>query len=104
MLRPVVENATGGSMAGRNDNNADNPRPKYRDNDDHRDTLSGNERSGTDPDSRNEASGNARENIGNHSRGTAADPTGPEGNDRTKLRPQPDQFDSDLGDDNSKRR
>jgi len=71
-------------------------RPKYRDNDDQRDPLEGDERTGTDPDSKSEAKGNARENIGNHSRGTAADPSGPEGNDRTRLKPQPDAFDSDL--------
>jgi hypothetical protein len=91
-------------MAGRNDGNtgSDNTRPKYRDNDDHRDTLSGDDRSGTHPDTKAEAEGTARENIGDHSRGTAANPTGPEGNDRTKLRPQADEFDADLKSDNSR--
>jgi len=71
-------------------------RDKHRDNDDMRDPLSADERSGTDPDSRNEARGDARENVGNTARGTDADPTGPEGNDRTRDRPQPDEFDEDL--------
>jgi hypothetical protein len=59
-------------------------RDKYRDNDDMRDPLAADERTGTDPDTKAEARGDARENIGNTSRGTAADPTGPEGNDRTR--------------------
>ena len=59
-------------------------RDKYRDNDDMRDPLSGDERTGTAPDSKSEARGDARETIGNTARGTAANPTGPEGNDRTK--------------------
>ena len=92
-------------MADRNDENTrDRARPKYRDNDDHRDTLSGNERMGTDPDTRTEASGKAREDVGNNARGTAAEPTGPEGNDKTRLRPQPDGFDIDLAEDNRKGR
>jgi hypothetical protein len=66
------------------------PRPgsrdRYRDNDDVRDPLAADERAGTKPDTRNEARGDARENVGNHSRGTDADPTGPEGNDRTRHR------------------
>jgi len=61
-------------------------RDKYRDNDDMRDPLPAEERSGTDPDTKAEARGDARENIGNTARGTAADPTGPEGNDRTRRR------------------
>ena len=85
-------------MAERNDESSgrERQRPKYRDNDDHRDTLSGNERTGTHPDTRTEASGNAREAVGDHTRGTAVEPTGPEGNDRTTLRPRPDEFDADL--------
>ena len=75
-------------------------RPRYRDNDDQRDPLPPEERAGTDPDSRSEARGDAREAVGNNARGTAAEPTGPEGNDRTKGRPQPDGFDSDLSEDN----
>ena len=79
-------------------------RPKYRDNDDQRDYLSGDARAGVKPESRAEAKGDAREAVGDHTRGTAAEPTGPEGNDRTRLRPQPDQFDADLEQDNEKRR
>ena len=69
-------------------------REKYRDNDDVRDPIR--DRAGGDPDSRSEARGDARENVGNTARGTDADPTGPEGNDRTRDRPQPDEFDEDL--------
>ena len=63
-------------------------RDRYRDNDDVRDPLSADDRAGTRPDTRNEARGDARENVGNHSRGTAADPV-VGGNDRTK-RPNAD--------------
>jgi hypothetical protein len=93
-------------MAGRNDGNtgSDDTRPKYRDNDDQRDYLKGDDRTGTKPDSRNEARGDARETVGNNTRGTAAEPTGPEGNDNTKLRPQPDGFDADLANDKRKSR
>ncbi|HEU4629267.1 MAG TPA: hypothetical protein VFS08_05955 [Gemmatimonadaceae bacterium] len=59
-------------------------RDKYRDNDDVRDPLPADQRAGTSPDTRNEARGDARENVGNTARGTDADPTGPEGNDRTR--------------------
>ena len=69
-------------------------RDKYRDNDDVRDPAR--DRVETDPDSRSEARGDARESVGNTARGTDADPTGPEGNDRTRSRPQPDEFDEDL--------
>ena len=85
-------------MAGRNDGNtgSDNTRPKYRDNDDVRDPLEGDSRTGANADTRSEARGNARENIGNNARGTAANETGPEGNDNTRNRPKDDQFDADL--------
>jgi hypothetical protein len=79
-------------------------RDKYRDNDDQRDYLSGNDRTETDPDSRSEARGDARETVGDNSRGTDADPYGPEGNDRTADRPLPDEYDADLSKDNEKRR
>ena len=69
-------------------------RDKYRDNDDVRDPIR--DRVGVDPDSKSEARGDARENVGNTARGTDADPSGPEGNDRTRDRPQPDEFDEDL--------
>ena len=68
----------------KNTNSKPANRDKYRDNDDMRDPLTGNDRSGTKPDSRNEARGKARENVGNTARDTRAHPTGPEGNDRTK--------------------
>ncbi len=61
-------------------------RDKYRDNDDVRAPIEGDERNETAPDTKSEARGSARENVGNHARGTAAAPTGPEGNDRTKHR------------------
>jgi len=79
-------------------------RPKYRDNDDTRDYLAGDDRAGTRPDSKSEARGDARESVGNNSRGTAAEPTGSEGNDRTRQRQQPDSFDADLAEDNERRR
>ena len=69
-------------------------RDKYRDNDDVRDPIR--DRAGVNPDSRSEARGDARENVGNTARGTDADPSGPEGNDRTKHRPREDEFDEDL--------
>jgi hypothetical protein len=42
--------------------------------------------------------------VGNNARGTAAEPTGPEGNDRTRQRQQADSFDADLAEDNERRR
>lgn len=77
-------------------------REKYRDNDDVRDILE--DREGTTPDTKGEARGDARENVGNTARGTASDPTGPEGNDRTRQRPRPDAFDADLERDNREQR
>ncbi len=71
-------------------------RSRYRDNDDERNPLSGADRSGTHPDSKSEARGDARENVGNTARGTAASPTGPQGNDRTRNKPRRDSFDDDL--------
>jgi hypothetical protein len=73
-------------------------RDKYRDNDDMRDPTE--DRVGTDPDTKAEARGDAREAIGNTKRETAADPTGPDGNDRTRQRPRPDSYDADLARDN----
>jgi hypothetical protein len=61
-------------------------RDKHRDNDDTRDPLPANERVGIKPDSKSEARGDAREAVGNTARDTDANPTGPEGNDRTRLR------------------
>ena len=61
-------------------------RDKYRDNDDVRDPIEGAQRNETKPDTKAEARGSARETAGNNARGTAASPTGPEGNDRTAHR------------------
>jgi hypothetical protein len=71
-------------------------REKYRDNDDMRDHLSGEERTGVKPDSRAEARGDAREAVGNNARGTDAAPYGPEGNDKTKGRPRTDRPDQET--------
>jgi hypothetical protein len=71
-------------------------RSPYRDNDDARDPLEGDERLGVKPDAKAEARGDARETVGNNKRGTAAEPYGPEGNDKTRNRPIPDGFDADL--------
>jgi len=91
-------------MAGRKHDDAGTPdtgaRPKHRDNDDARDYLEGDDRAGTRPDSKSEARGDAREQLGNNARGTRAEPTGADGNDRTRARPQPDGFDADLAEDN----
>jgi hypothetical protein len=62
-------------------------RDKYRDNDDERDPLPADGRAGTAPDTKSEARGDARETVGNNARGTDAHPTGPEGNDRQRNRP-----------------
>lgn len=77
-------------------------RDKYRDNDDMRNPLR--DRAGTDPDTRSEARGDAREAVGNTARDTAAEPKGPEWNDRTKGRPRPDEYDEDLERDSRQRR
>ena len=76
-------------------------RDKYRDNDDMRDPLG--DRAGTRPDTKAEARGDAREAVGNTARDTAADPTGPDGNDKTRRRPRPDAYDDDLDADNRAR-
>jgi len=76
-------------------------RDRYRDNDDVRDPVR--DRAGTSPDSKTEARGDARANVGNHSRGTDAEPSGPEGNDRTLHRPDRGEYDADLERDNRSR-
>ena len=75
-------------------------RPQYRQNDDVREPTPSNQRSDTKPDSRFEARGDARENIGNNVRGTDANPTGPEGNDKFKhpKKAGEEDFDADLRD------
>ena len=94
--------------AAENEPSGETGRDRYRDNDDARDPISADDRSGTAPDTRFEARGDARENVGNHSRGTAADATGPEGNDRQAGRhdrdPESESFDRDLKNDNRKAR
>ena len=79
------------------DDQARGNRDKYRDNDDVREPLSPEDRNEPRPDTKSEARGDARENVGNNSRGTDANPTGPEGNDRTR-RPNRDndEFSDDL--------
>ncbi len=81
-----------------NTGNASNTgRSKQRDNDDVRDPLEGGDRTGGSADTKGEARGAARENVGNNARGTAANPTGPEGNDRTRRpKAQDDEFANDL--------
>lgn len=82
------------------DNQPSSHRPQYRRNDDERDPTPSDQRNDTKPDSRFEARGDARENIGNHSRGTDAKPTGPEGNDKFKhpKRDNDEDFEADLRD------
>ena len=41
--------------------------------------------------------------VGNTARSTAADPTGPEGNEQMRNRPVPDTYDDDLATDNQRR-
>ncbi len=75
-------NGQGGSAGGSRD--------KYRDNDDVRDPLSADERTGTAPDTKAEARGDARENVGNTARGTAAEREGGEARDpRDQPEPRP---------------
>ena len=59
-------------------------RDKYRDNDDVRDPIPPDDRVDTTPDTKTEARGYARENVGSTARDTDAHPTGPEGNDKTR--------------------
>ena len=83
---------------------SDTGRDRYRDNDDVRAPLEGDDRTGGNPSTESEARGNARENAGNHARGTDADPHGAEENDKTRQRPRTDQYDTDLAKDNDRRR
>ena len=66
--------------------NDDRDRDKYRDNDDMRDPVPPGERVDTKPDTKSEARGDARDTVGRNARGTDANLTGPEGNDRTRKR------------------
>jgi hypothetical protein len=71
-------------------------RDRYRDNDDVREPLEGENRLENTPDTKSQARGDARDTVGNTSRGTDTNPTGPEANDKTKGRPRADSFDADL--------
>jgi hypothetical protein len=73
-------------------------RDHYRHNDDVRNPLGPDERSGVHPDTKSEARGKAREPIGNTARDTDTNPTGPEANDRTKGRPHRESTISMLAD------
>ena len=66
--------------------NEDGKRDKYRDGDDVRDPTPTEDRVDTQSDSKSEARGPARENVGRTARGTASNPAGPEGNDKTRNR------------------
>lgn len=84
-------------MAGKNQSRAGGGRSPYRDNDDRREPIGPNGRSDVKSDSKGEARGNAREQVGNNARGTDRSPIiGPVGNDRTRRRPRSDEFDEDL--------
>jgi hypothetical protein len=87
MEQPTTEELL---MAHRDDElgspNEGRDRDKYRDNDDMRDPNTSDQRSDTKPDTKTEARGDARETVGRNARGTDANPTGPEGNDRTRQR------------------
>ena len=91
--------------SGNRGNSGESGRDRYRDNDDVRQVDDAATRNDVHSDSRNEARGDARENIGNHARGTDASPTGPSGNDKQKSRSDlPDQYDEDLARDNRRGR
>ena len=82
---------------------SDRSRDRYRDNDDVRDPGGPDARNDVGSDSRSEARGDARENVGRHARGTDANPTGPQGNDRQRSREdRGDAFDDDLARDNQR--
>ena len=61
-------------------------RDQYRNRDDVRDPTPPNQRRDTKPDTKSDARGPARTNVGRTSRRTDAAPTGPEGNDRMRNR------------------
>ena len=66
--------------------NNDTGRDRYRDNDDVRNPVSPDDRVEPDPDTKSEARGDARENVGNNSRGTDTEEKGPEFNDNQRRR------------------
>jgi hypothetical protein len=71
-------------------------RDRYRDNDDVRQPLEGDDKTSGSADTKSEARGDARENIGNNARGTDTDVSGADENDKTRQRPRRDSFDDDL--------
>ena len=102
---PAVDQNRQQTEAAQAAGDAQGGRDRYRDNDDERGVLAGADRSEVHPDSKSEARGSARENVGNNARGTDAHPTGPSGNDKTKSRSDlPDEFDDDLKRDNRRGR
>jgi len=80
----------------RDTSNSNAGRDRYRDNDDVRQPLESDAKTGGSADTKSEARGNARENIGNTSRGTDTDVRGADENDKTRQRPHRDQYDDDL--------
>jgi hypothetical protein len=83
-------------MASSDAGDAQGPRGPYRDNDDQRDPLEGGARTGSNPDTKGEAAGDARDAVGNNARGTDAAPTGGAANDKTRNRDRSDEFEQDL--------
>ena len=82
----------------------DSGRDRYRDNDDVRQVDDAGTRNDVGSDSRYEARGDSRENVGRHARGTGAEPDARD-NDRQRSRSdQPDQYDEDLARDNRRGR
>ena len=74
---------------------------KFRDNDDERRPLEDGASTGGSADTKSDARGDARDNVGSHSRNTAANPAGPEGNDKFRNKEDaPDEFDKTLEEDN----
>lgn len=75
-------------------------RDRHRDGDDMRGPIAAEDRVGSKPDTRFEGRGDARENVGEHARGTDTDPRGAVDNDRTRGRhdrdPESESFDRDL--------
>lgn len=99
-------------MANPDQNTSGSDRDKYRDNDDERGQVAADERNSATIDTKSEARGDARENVGNTARGTAADVQATRdqaphhaqhGNERTRNSDEaPDEFDMDLKHDNER--
>lgn len=102
---PAADRNRQQSEAARVAGDAQGGRDRYRDNDDERGVLAGDDRNEVRSDTKSEARGSAREDVGNNARGTDAHPTGPSGNDKTRSRSDlPDAFDDDLKHDNQRGR